>query len=299
MLQEEIFATLAYYDVHNMPLRAGEVFRYLIKKESSFPSRQEIEKELKAIPEREGYYYLFGREYLVPLRHKRAKLAWDKWRRTYRAMKWLRAVPFVRVIFASGSLALHNTEELSDLDILLVVKNGRIWFVRLGVLTILAVLGIRRKHTDRFAPDKICPNHFVTDASLKIPFQSVYTAQLYANLIPLVVTDRSLLKKFEIANEWVFHYLHHWQMEEGHIIARGLGDVARRFGEFFLAGRLGDFLENLARYFQKRRIEAHAVPLHPGGHLAYTNTQLAFHSDSSETELLLRYEQNMRKINVL
>lgn len=302
MLREEILSTLAYYDVLDMPLTAEEVFRFLIKSPDydipTFLRMSECCEELVRegkLGRRGKYFFLFDREYLVPLRQQRRRLAQAKWHRAISTMKYLRMVPFVRLIFASGSLSMDNTDELSDLDIIIVAKHGRIWLTRLLVAGLLSLLGRRRKHDDRIAPDKICPNHFITDASLAIPFRSMYTAQLYANLVPLVVTDHQLLKDFQIANEWLFHYLHHWIISPFPPYHKG---GLRGVGEFFLSGFLGDRLENLARRYQKKRIATHAAPLHPGGHLTYTDEALAFHAQSSETHILSAYENSQGKLTI-
>lgn len=295
MLRDEILATLAYYDVLDMPLTAEEVFRFLIKKDSrSFPSLSQVQDELQQMINdkrsmiRDGYYYLFDREYLVPLRNEHERLAKRKWSRLGWTMRWMRAVPFVRAVFVSGSLSMNNTDELSDLDIVIVAKHGRIWLTRLLVSVLLSLLRMRRRGDQTVAPDKICPNHFITDESLHIPFQSLYTAQLYANLVP-VIADQELVKNFQMQNEWVFKYLHHWNMvEEGMVTKRVFG----------FSTRLGDWLEAKAREYQKHRIERNATPLRPGGHLTYSDEALAFHAQSSASEILQKYENSQSKLAI-
>src|SRR3989344_3601625 len=102
---------LAYYDALDMPLTQREL--------GDVPGHP-------AVGEREGYFYLFDREYLVPLRKRREEYARRKWRIASHVMLFLRLVPFVRMVFASGSLSMNNTDELSDLDVILVAKHGRI-----------------------------------------------------------------------------------------------------------------------------------------------------------------------------
>lgn len=296
MPRDAILSTLAYYDVLDMPLSADEAFRYLIKKPGNdilkFSRIQEYCDELareKKIAEREGRYYLFDREYLVPLKLERERLARRKWERTYRIMRWLRAVPFIKIVFASGSLSMNNTDEQSDLDIIIVARYGRIWLARLLTLFVLTVLGARRRQSDMVAPDKICPNHFITDASLEIPYRSLYTAQLYANLVPLIVRDRSLLEAFQSANTWVTEYLDHWKIDGTRIFEPGLSAHVQYAGEKLLSRKLGDWLESAAADWQRRRIATRKLEIRPGGHLTYTDEALAFHSGSSEREILQRY----------
>ena len=296
MLKDAIFSTLAYYDVLDMPLTAKEIQRYLIKQLDNdiltfsrmLECCQELAREQK-ISERDGRYYLFDREYLVPLKVEHERLARKKWKRTYRIMRWLAAVPFIRIIFASGSLSMNNTDEQSDLDVIIVARHGRIWLTRLFTLAILAVLRARRRQSDTVAPNKICPNHFITDASLAIPFHSLYTAQLYANLTPMFVADLRLLDEFEKTNQWVMEFLGRWEIDRSGILKPRLSKAMRRMGEFLLSGMVGDRLESRAKELQCRRITGRSLAIRPGGHLTYTDEALAFHSGSSEREILQRY----------
>ena len=293
MLHDAILSTLAYYDVLDMPLTAEEVFRYLIKKDGMVPSLHDVLLELENdhnVGGREGFYFLFDREYLVPLRKEHERLAKRKWRKARRAVRWLALVPSLRAVFVSGSLSMNNTDELSDLDVVIVTKHGRIWLTRLLVSGLLSLLRMRRRGDQTIAPDKICPNHFITDESLHIPFQSLYTAQLYANLVPVMVADLELLKKFQMQNEWLFKYLHHWNMPPP---SPRLRRAMSGLGEFVFSGALGDWLETKARKYQKHRIERNATPLKPGGHLVYNDQSLAFHSGSSEGEIVGRFERSL------
>ncbi len=295
MLRDAILSTLAYYDVLDMPLTAEEVFRFLIKKDAVVPSLQDVHRELehkKQIGEREGFYYLFDREYLVPLRKEHERLAQRKWRIARRAGWWMRMVPFVRVVFASGSLSMNNTDELSDLDIIVVAKHGYIWMTRFLLHGLLMLLGKGRRHKDRVAPDKICPNHFITDASLGIPFHNMYTAQLYVHLVPLIAVDYDDLKKFRMANAWVLDYTSRWDMPEDKIVRQGLSFAIQLAGEMVLS-IFGTIIERMAARYQKLRIERNATPLKPGGHLTYSDEALAFHAQSSSAEILAKYDKNL------
>ena len=304
MLKDAILSTLAYYDVLDIPLTVQEIERYLIKQPNTdilkflrIPEYcDELIKE-KKVGLREGRYYLFDREYLVPLKHERERLAKRKWERTYHIMRWLRAVPFIRITFASGSLSMNNTDEQSDLDIIIVARHGHIWLARLFTLLILAILGARRRHSDTVAPDKMCPNHFITDESLAIPFRSLYTAQLYANLLPVIVTDQRLLEEFESANQWVKDYLYQWHMSRSGIFEPGLSSSVRLAGERLFARKFGDWLERRAAMWQRRRIATRQLAIRPGGHLTYTDESLAFHSGSSAAEILQKYEDYKKKLS--
>lgn len=264
---------LSYYDVLDRPLTKDELGTDL-----QHPS----------VKQREGYYYLFDREYLVPLRKRRMEFASRKWRIVESVASWLRHLPFIRIVFVSGSLSMNNTDEVSDLDVIIVAKHGRIWITRLLVSGLLALLGRRRRHEDHTAPNKICPNHFITDQALHIPFHSIYTAQLYANLVPLV-GDADLLARFQKENIWVEAYVAHWNMPKTRWHSSWLQKLLEKLMPF------ANWLETITRNYQRARIVHRVSPLHPGGHVTYTDSALAFHAQSSEAEILQRYENSKSK----
>ncbi|MDP3996063.1 MAG: hypothetical protein Q8P74_02340, partial [bacterium] len=213
-IKKSILATVAYYDVLDFPLKAGEIFDRLVNVHQEEP---EIEADkLKKIVElvREGRlqtmggnYFLPGREYLVPLRLKKEKIWELKIKKARWAVRWLHFLPYIKGVLASGSLASGNTDELSDLDVLIIAGHGRIWTARFLVTGLLELLGVRRRSWDKIAPDKICLNHYITDLSLLINLPSAYNAQTYINLKPLILKDARLENSFKKENAWVLEHV--------------------------------------------------------------------------------------------
>jgi hypothetical protein len=313
--RHNILATLAYYDILDQPLKLEEIssrlisFRHLftIEAETLDYDLEDVHRELERLTIAgpidfcEGYYFLFGREYLVPLRLKREKIAKNKWRITKKAISWLRLVPYLRAIFASGSLAINNTDELSDLDVLIVVKHGRIWLARFFIVIMLELLHVRRRGHDKIAPDKICPNHYITDESLAIAFQSIYNAQTYSNLVPIYVRDETLTEKFKKENSWVLDYVENWATNPGNernTQSAGFKEAIAKIVEKFLDLTLGFYLEGLARVYQTKRI-VHNQPAGPtGGHIVFNDQQLAFHPSSIEDGIIQAYNLRLMRLGI-
>lgn len=334
-LRQNILATLAYYDVFDLPLKAEEILKYLVnfkhlgvsgvmcqvsdkinpgldptynlKPETRTLAdiRKELEQlVLDVVANKVGdYYFLFDREYLIPLRQKREKIAQRKWQITKRVVWCLRFVPYVKAVFASGSLAIRNTDELSDLDVLTIVKHGRIWLSRFLILGVLALLGKRRKGTDRIAPDKICPNHFLTDQTLNIPFRSIYAAQIYANLAPIYVRDPGIIEKFKKANDWLLDYVSGWNVGNAREVELLLRISTSKFLTKiteWLFDNLGfaSILEKWLGLYQSRRIERNPATHQTGGRVLFTDEQLEFHPHSIETQIIKGYNERLRKLNL-
>lgn len=313
--RKSVLVTLAYFDVFDIPLKTGEVLRYLIipveergktNQPSDFnPTLLVIQKELDQLVLEnlvftDGvHYFLFDRQYLVPLRFRKEKFARKKWRLAIKAAKWLRLVPYLRGVFASGSLALDNTEELSDLDFLIVAKNGRIWLARFLVTGLLSLLRFRRRGTDKIAPDKICLNHYLSDGSLKMAFQSIYTAQLYNCLTPLYLKEDDLVEKFRKTNDWVLKYFRVWPEISGKkLVGRGLATQIAGFFELTLDFFGGGWVENFARNYQSRRITQNPQTGQPDGRIIFNDDQLEFHPRTIETKIVAKYNENLQRLGL-
>ena len=314
-IKDNILATLAYYDVLDFPLTAEEVSRYLIRLSSDedipkFSHRRQgfggqarileyVEALMKEgkIGKRDGHYYLFGRDYLVPLRSERLRYWHKKWKRTLMATRLISVTPFLRGVFASGSLALKNTSELSDLDILLVTSAGRIATARFCMTILLDLFGFRRKPIDTVAPNLICPNHFVALNNMTIPAQNIYTAQLYANIVPVMIRGANVASQFQNSNSWVLHYIYNWEMLDKPDRFR-VGPALASIVEWVLGGTVGDWLESKLFNWQKRRVEHNPLTSHSHGRILFSQNEIAFHPDSPDERFIEPYKERLVKLGI-
>ncbi|MBI1833300.1 MAG: hypothetical protein HYR90_00580, partial [Candidatus Andersenbacteria bacterium] len=214
-LERVIYQTIRYFDIFNLPVTTTQIWWCLVTEQHTGlrwgGHRQyalaDIQRELQEssyLKENTGttygYYFLKGKEQLVRERLRRHSLAQDKWKIAKWCARFLAAMPFVRGLAGSGSLALDNTNESSDLDFLVIAHPNRIWTTRLGLLLVSQLLGRRRKYWDRQAPDKLCLNHYVAASRLHLPaaLHNLYNAVQYRHLVP--VYARSVVKDFQEEN---------------------------------------------------------------------------------------------------
>lgn len=303
VLQCNVLATLAYYDVFDYPLRVEEIARLLIKFKDFGPEEINLEvikiacrqlEEQKIISSRNEYYFLFNREFIVPLRIKKEAISLSRWRRI-RLVAWLMSyLPFISAVFASGSLAMSNTSETSDLDILIIVRKNKLWTFRLLLLLLLSVLRLRRTRSDHVAPNKICPNHFISHGALTIPFRHLYNAQTYANLVPLLAENKNIVEQFYIENTWIGQYLHRMPKSQSNII-KTKKNITKKlpayFLELLLISPIGSMLERFAKEYQIKRI----VPAR-GIHIS--DAMLAFHPESPHEIVYELYLANLCKLGI-
>lgn len=309
-LDKSILATIAYYDIFDFPLTREEVFTYLSARNQpdlDFRfSQDEVDLCLKALVGKktidhiDGFYALPQREHLVPLRLKKQKIAVGKIKKAVRAAKILAAIPYIRAVYASGSLAMLNTNYESDLDVFIIVKCGRIWTARFLATLVMNILGMRRKPNHKISPDRVCLNHYITDSSLGIPYHGVFAAHNYANMLPLYLADESINENFKKANHWIFSYLARWQTDKKYLQKQNWAlRLCKKSSETMLNTTLGDTLEKSARGFQKRRIEKNPVTKNPHGRIEYSDKCLEFHPYTIEPEVIARFNEKSRSLGII
>lgn len=319
-LEKSILATLVYYDVLDRPLTGFEVFKYLIAKglpeENKKVTLNEVlsflenSQELaKLVSQKNGFYFLRGRQKVIKERIKRQKIADQKWKKAKRLIRLLEGIPFIRLVAVSGSLAMNNPKEKSDIDLLIVTKANRIWTCR-GLTTLFVHLLGQHRHGP-LTEDRFCLNHYLTDKSLKIPFKSLYNAQTYAHLLPMWEEKGSdvskypkdkLYNQFQRANQWVKDYLVFYRKSQrGHlkqITSNQFLSFSRKIREFVLDKKIGNGLEFILKKFQERRIRKDPLTYQAGGRVVFNDKQLEFHPDSPERWILEKYNQKMNQLGL-
>jgi len=310
-LEKSILATVSYYDIFDYPLTGFEIWRYLVLSEESKNNKFTAGELFEVITgggglknkisQKHGFYFLVGREGIVEKRLWRKKLADEKWKKMKKVFELVVLVPFVRGIFISGSLAMENSKNDSDIDIIVVAKYGRIWTVRTLMTALTTVLGVRR-HGNK-TEDRICLNHYITDESLQIPFESLYNAESYVHLTNLYKEDKNIFHLFQEQNGWIRNYLTNYKISE-------LGSVrsidknrffvfTSKIFEVILSGFLGNKIEKIFTSVESRRIERDALYKKSGGRITIDDSQLEFHPDSHENFIIPEFNRRMKGAGIM
>jgi len=303
-LEKSILSTLVYYNSINQPLVGFEVFKYLIKKGKFNTNLNEVLSILKNsvelnkyIDQENGLFFLKNRSNLVKLRIERQIIADKKWKKSKRIINFLQLIPYIRMVAVSGSLAMNNTREESDIDLLIVSKSGRIWTCRMFTTIFFHLIGQRRH--GKLTKNRFCLNHYITTKSLKIPHKSLYNAQTYAHLVPLY-QKRGLYRKFQKANLWINEYLVNYPKErKGYLNIVKINKVFKLIRDFFeliLDSYLGNRLELILKGIQEKKIKKEPLTYKSGGRVVFNDNQLEFHPDSPEKKILNKHNTTMEKL---
>ena len=307
-LEKSILATIVYYDTLNLPLTQMEIFKYLIKitpeqklsKINLFNIITLLEsKELKRfIESKNGFYFLKGREKLIKQRIKKQKITEQKWKIAKRIIWIMQSIPFLKGVIISGSIAMGNAKKESDIDVLIITSKNRIWTTR-AITTLLLHLLKRRRHNN-LTKDRICLNHYITEKSLNIIHRSLYNAQTYAHLIPVLELENFNLKKFYQKNKWIKNYLFFIFSEKNLIFRKSkhslLLNFFRKSLEYILENPLGDLLEKITKIIQVFRIKRDKLTYAKGGRIVINDMELEFHPKSPEKIIIENYNKKMKEL---
>lgn len=213
-LGKNIVATVTYYDVFDMPLSAFEIWKHLMTEKTDAGDTDAVctlkdvslflwSGQLNAkIGEKNGMYFLNGREGLVEKRIRAEKISVAKLKRMRRLARLLAFVPYLRMLGATGSLAMKNSERISDWDMFVVLRSGKIWTGRTLLTGFLHLIG-KRRHGKKIQ-DRACLNYFVTENNLEIGSKDLFSAHEYRFFIPLI--NFPLFQIFELKNRWIRDY---------------------------------------------------------------------------------------------
>ncbi len=313
-VEKQILATIAYYDIFDYPLTSHEIFSYLIGRGGNenggcknslgdiLDCLERSETLKSKIGVKYGFFFLNGRDVIVAKRLDRKKTADQKWKRAKKIFRIMQIIPFLQSIFVSGSLALGNSREDSDIDIMIVAKKGRIWTVRVLVTILTAILGVRRHK--KVTENRICLNHYITDQSLQIPFQSIYNAQSYIHLKNVFdfEKDKKLFEKFQNENGWIRNYAVNYEPSDlgisRSVKRNGAVQLIPKFFEFFLSGKFGDSLERKLSRMQSNKIKNNPFFKEKGGRVIINDDQLEFHPESHESHIIPNFNKKMREMGL-
>ena len=211
-IQREILKTLIYADIFDYPLTLIELEKFLIGRsgigaKTAKKTLLEILTDLKQIDTDGELYFLKGREKIVRLRKRREGWAKEKWGIAEKTARKLQKLPMIKLIGVTGALAMNNTHEEDDIDLLVVSSVNSLWLTRLLIFLLCPVLGIkRRKPGEKKVKNKICFNLFLDESHLKVRPTNLFLAHEVCQVKPLVNKDKTY-ERFLWENRWVRDYL--------------------------------------------------------------------------------------------
>lgn len=195
--------SVIYHNLFDYPLSFSDLIKW-----SSGTTIGNLSLQKANIVHKNGFYFLEGREGLVYKRLLRKRISVKKTKIAKRAARILSFIPLIKMVAVTGSLAMENSAEESDIDLMIITKKGLLWTTR--ALTYLMIglfgIGVRKPH-DSNQRDKLCLNIWLDESDSIWPKndRSLYTAHEIAQTVPLINKDNTY-EKFIYQNKWILDF---------------------------------------------------------------------------------------------
>ena len=191
-----IARSVLYASLFDYPLTLAQLRQTLIESAqtpSQILATYKKSDALRASVEyRDGFFFPSGRYDLVGERRRREARSRQFLARYRPLLGAISALPYVRMVALSGSVAHLNLEGNGDLDLFIVTRGRHVWSVTVVVLVLAKLLRQRRL---------LCANFVVSDERLVLDQQDLFTASQIIHLKPLV--GRAVYKKLLASNPFV------------------------------------------------------------------------------------------------
>lgn len=245
--ENSILKVLAWFDLFNYPLTLAEIHFFLDQ-----PLTQEkLNAQLQKLEERHivyrpgGFYSLQSDEALAARRNKGNQRAGKLLVIAHRVARLLYHFPYVRGIGISGSLSKNFADEKSDIDLFIITSSNRLWIARtmMYFLRKLSFLG-GWQHW-------FCMNYYIDEDALNIKEQNIFTATELITLIP--VCGNGVFSRFYNENSWAKNHYSNYIVKLPVYKDTGKGYRIKKFMEFLLNNRVGNWLDDYFMNVTKRR----------------------------------------------
>lgn len=198
-------------------------------------------------------------------------------------------MPFLRGIVLNGSVAEGRASRKSDIDLLIITRQGRIFTVRLLVLVLACLCGSKRsKDENKPHPGKFCLNQFTTDQYLKSaadaqkPNVAFFSPSGTAAI--LMLGDSRLFSELKAARagwererEINFDQYFKSPVEDLFPTRRTVPGWAGQSLEWFFGRSLGDWVERRARSLQVARINKDERTAKYRDSIVFNDQEMRFH----------------------
>jgi hypothetical protein len=287
-LSEQVLATVRYFDVQDHPVTVLEVWKYLMASADA-AQRVDLRADVRdillvlesnlagKIEALDGFYFLPGRSSLVKQRLRNNFYATPRLKRASRYLKFVRHVPFIQAVALTGSEAITNSKQGSDIDLIIITEPGRMWLGRLAITAYFQLTGLRRH--GRYVADRFCLNHYVAGAHRLSGDHNVYTAVEYVSLIPYFGGDS--IHEFQQKNlDWISQYLAQPYLVQYETPRKSW--FSRATSALF-ANAFGNWLDAAVGKLQARRIEMQ-------DYITVAPDELSFHPGSKGQQVLAKLD---------
>lgn len=276
LLSETERFSVLYHDIFDYPLTLADLIKWKYSENLTFKNID------KTIGYRDNYYFLQGREGLIYKRILNNRISVKKMKIAEKASKVLRFVPNIKMIAVTGSLAMGNSTDASDIDLMIITKVDSLWTTRLLVYVVVHVFGLgTRKPNDLRQRDKLCLNMWLDEGDLiwQKKDRNLYTAHEIAQIIPIVNKDNTY-EKFLRCNRWILSFWPNAVDRKYMVYSKSY--IGKKIPRYTIYNILYTFFEKLAFKLQYQHMKSKIT------RETITKTRAIFHPHDWSDEVLSR-----------
>jgi hypothetical protein len=278
-LQSVIYASLFDYPVTLGQLREGLIGEAADELTlARWYDASELLQE--SIEYADGHFFPRGRRDLLDTRRRRETVSRALLEDWTGPLSLIRAMPFVRMVALSGSLAHLNADSEADLDLFVITRPGRVWSVAVSTLILARVMGWRKR---------LCLNYIVSERALMVGPADLFSANQIVHLQPLC--GEGVYHRFLDANRFVERFYPNFRPKAA-TETRDHGDAARRkYVETLLDRTIGPLYERICRTIYTSHLKRRADSWRSRDQVRLEPECLKLHTSSHRREVMERFEQ--------
>ncbi len=173
----------------------------------------------------------------------------------------LQIAPFVRAVILTGSMTIGSTNESSDIDLLIVTKERRLYLARFFVTLLTTLTGLRRTPKAKNPAGKFCLNYYLAADNLDIRPHTARCARFHRHIIRVWDKD-GICERIYRQNQWLRSFEPKIVDENQIAILKNNFPLDRWLTlslirlplEILLTGKLGNFAEDKFSKWQMSKI---------------------------------------------
>jgi hypothetical protein len=290
-LEYAILRSVLYAALFEYPLTIAQLHRSLIESDESEDAVTECLRSSAflrpRVELRDGYVFPRGRGDLVDERRRREAMTRTLLNENRWLLKIIGAVPYTRLVALSGSAAHLNVDEKADLDLFIVTRGRRVWSVTVTILLIAKLL--RRRSI-------VCVNYVLSDDSLRLDQQDLFTANQIIHLRPL--RGGEVFARFVDANPFVSAFYPNAGLRPGDLAdeapGRALPLLKRILESVGMCGP-SQLYEAVCRLAYGRHLRGRASRWHSPDQVRLQSDCLKLHTHSHRRDVVERFEEAVNR----
>lgn len=297
-IREAIVKAVAFFDMFDYVLTDFEIWRMLGVKCEFIDVVKELENIGSAVENKNGFYFLPGREKNIIERLRRYNFADRKFKRAIFAAKIFRFIPWVKMIAVGNLIGAHNMKDGGDIDFFIIAEKKRVWIARFFCAGIAEILRLRPK--DGNSRDKICLSFYASESAMDLSGlmmrqeNDIYFIYWLAGLVPIYDVGGAY-ENFIKANRGILSNLPNWNPII-HLMQRLVKPFSRGFYH-----DLADLLVGgLEAKFQKAQIKLLPPKLknlmNQGSRVVVNDEIIKLHANDRREEYAAKHKEKIKEL---